>query len=73
MATSTQYLTVTISPGEAARLLGITEGTLRNWRCLGKSPRFVKIGRRCRYRPKDIEDYLDSRTRASTSDPGPGQ
>lgn len=54
----------------AAPLLGVRPGTLEVWRCLGKGPRFVKSGSRVVYRLQDINDYLDSRTRKSTADPG---
>ena len=55
----------------AAPLLGVKPGTLEVWRCLGKGPRFVKSGSRVVYRLRDINEYLDSRTRKSTADPGP--
>ena len=55
----------------AAPLLGVRPGTLEVWRCQGRGPRFVKSGSRVVYRLRDINDYLDSRTRKSTADPGP--
>jgi hypothetical protein len=55
----------------AAPLLGVKPGTLEVWRCQGKGPRFVKSGSRVVYRLRDINEYLDSRTRRSTADPGP--
>ncbi len=54
----------------AAPLLGVTPGTLEVWRCQGKGPRFVKSRARDIYRLRDINAYLDSRTRKSTADPG---
>lgn len=62
---------VTLAPKEAARRLGIESSTLANWRWSGRGPRYVKIGGRVRYRAADLADYLDDRTRTSTSDPGP--
>jgi predicted site-specific integrase-resolvase len=55
----------------AAPLLGVKPGTLEVWRCQGRGPRFVKSGSRVVYRLRDINEYLDSRTRKSTADPGP--
>jgi hypothetical protein len=55
----------------AASLLGVKPGTLEVWRCKGIGPRFVKIGARVVYRLRDLNEYLDSRTRSSTADPGP--
>lgn len=54
----------------AAPLIGVTPGTLQVWRCQGKGPRFIKSGSRVVYRLRDINAYLDSRIRKSTSDPG---
>lgn len=64
-------LTTTVGPTEAARRLGVQPGTLHNWRWAGRGPRFVKLGSRVRYRLTDLADYLDERTRSSTSDAGP--
>ena len=55
----------------AAELLGIKPSTLEVWRCKGSGPRFVKLGTRVVYRLHDLTDFLDSRTRSSTADPGP--
>jgi predicted site-specific integrase-resolvase len=55
----------------AAALLGVKKNTLEVWRYKGTGPRFVKCGSRVIYRLRDINDYLDSRTRKSTADPGP--
>jgi len=57
----------------AAPLLGVKPGTLEVWRFKGIGPRFVKCGARVIYRLRDINDYLDSRTRKSTADPGPAE
>ena len=47
----------------ASRLLGITEGSLANWRCTRfGGPKFIKIGRLVRYRVADLEAYLTDRT-----------
>jgi predicted site-specific integrase-resolvase len=55
----------------AAPLLGVKPGTLEVWRCKGIGPKFVKSGSRVIYRLSDINQYLESRTRTSTADPGP--
>ena len=56
---------------DAAPLLGVKPGTLTIWRYQGVGPRFVKCGSRVVYRLRDLNDYLDRRTRKSTADPGP--
>ena len=53
-----------------APLVGVKPGTLEVWRCKGIGPRFIKSGSRVVYRLRDINEYLDSRTRNSTADPG---
>lgn len=62
-----------ISPEVAARNLGVTENCLAKWRCLGGGPKFVKIGRRIRYRRTDLDAFITERVRASTSDTEPSR
>ena len=71
MEASMEDRTTTMAPEEAAARLGVRKSTLANWRWSGRGPRHVKVGGRVRYRPCDIAGWLDSRTRTSTSDPGP--
>ena len=51
-----------IDNDEAARRLGTTAKALRVMRAKGGGPPYVKLGRSVRYRPGDIEEYLDART-----------
>lgn len=44
--------------------------TLEKWRWAGTGPRFIRVGGRVYYRLSDLEDWLRSQTRASTSDKG---
>lgn len=55
---------------EAARLLGFSVRTLQAWRVRGGGPLFVKAGRSVRYRPSDLEAWVEERLRRSTSDRG---
>lgn len=45
-------------PPEVAAFLGIPEKTLRNWRYLGRGPRYVRVGKYVRYRWEDVEGWL---------------
>ena len=45
---------------ETAEMLGIRKQTLALWRCQGKGPAFVKVGRWARYFLSDVERWLDS-------------
>lgn len=43
---------------EASAILGIAIGTLRNWRALGKGPKYRKVGQRAvRYLRRDLEVF----------------
>ena len=48
----------TLGTADVAELLGVAERTLMNWRSLRNGPRYIKIGRRVRYRPADLKRYL---------------
>ena len=52
---------------EVAELLHVSTRTLEKWRVSGSGPRFAKVGRGCLYRLEEIESWLDSRLRDSTS------
>jgi hypothetical protein len=42
------------SPAETATYLGVTTQTLAKWRCAGRGPSYMKIGRAISYRGRDI-------------------
>jgi excisionase family DNA binding protein len=54
---------------EAAEILRLSVSTLNKWRVAGGGPRFVRMGARVRYRPSDLNKYVDERTKRSTSEP----
>lgn len=56
---------------EVAQILNMEVATLRRWRWSGHGPRFIKIGGAVRYDPADIDAFVESGRRSSTSDPGP--
>lgn len=58
---------------EAAKYLNVQPATLEQWRWNGKGPRFVKIGRACRYRQADLEAFLDARVFSSTTESQRGE
>ncbi len=56
---------------DAAAYLNLTRRALQAWRYQGRGPRYVKISARAvRYRPEDLESWVESLLRSSTSDPG---
>jgi excisionase family DNA binding protein len=53
---------------QAAEMLCLSERTLERWRVSGDGPAFVKLGRRVAYRAEDLEAWVASRRRTSTSE-----
>ena len=64
--TSTLKKAPLLETGQAADELGLSPRTLEGWRRRGEGPRFLKFGRRVKYRPEDIEAYKAARLREST-------
>ncbi|MCL6566996.1 MAG: helix-turn-helix domain-containing protein [Acidobacteriia bacterium] len=54
--------TVLLDEQAVAERLGVTRNCLAKWRCQGRGPAFIKIGRLVRYKPEAIEKFLDRRT-----------
>ena len=44
---------------EAAKFLGLSVQTLRNWRSFRKGPAYLKLGRRVVYQLRDLTEYLN--------------
>lgn len=55
------------TPKQMATRLGVSAQTLAKWRHLGTGPQFCKLGRAVRYSEEAINEWLVSRSRASTS------
>lgn len=55
---------------EAAEALGISQSYLNKLRCTGGGPRYAKVGRRVIYSNDELDAWLASRRRRSTSDSG---
>ncbi len=54
---------------ETAALLGVSPGTLAVWRSTRRYPlKFVKIGRRVRYRPSDVEAFAAANTKPGNAE-----
>ena len=53
--------TYLITPKDLAERLGISDRCLRERRAMGRSlPKYVRVGRFIRYRPKDVEEWINS-------------
>ena len=56
-----------ISESEAAKYLGGLSGSfMKQSRCRGTGPRFVKIGKSVRYSIKDLDAWIEQNTRQNT-------
>lgn len=60
-----------LDPDAAAGLIGCSDTELRIRRCRGERPAFLKVGLRVYYERHEIESWLESCRRASTSAAGP--
>ena len=55
---------------EAARFVGLSIRTLEKHRIYGTGPRYAKLGGRVVYSLDDLQAWVASAVKASTSDPG---
>lgn len=55
---------------DAAQRLGLSVSTLNKLRVFGGGPIFLKLGRRVAYDLADLDSWLESKRRRSTSDDG---
>lgn len=56
-----------LTTAEVAQRLRVSTSFLAKARVTGLGPRFIKVGRSCRYRMADLEIYERSCARTSTS------
>lgn len=57
-----------LSAKALAERLDVTEGCLAKWRVAGGiGPRYLRVGRRIAYDPRDVQEWLDARRVGSTS------
>jgi predicted DNA-binding transcriptional regulator AlpA len=59
-----------LSEDQLAEIIGKPARTLRQWRYTGVGPKYLKIGATVRYRPSDVEAWLDSRVQEPGMDRG---
>ena len=59
-----------LRPKEAAAYIKSSESTLAKKRLKGNGPTYTKFGRLVLYAKQDLDEFLASRRRLSTSDPG---
>ena len=55
-----------LTPAEVAERLRVSTRTLEFWRHQGRGPAFVRVGKRVRYRPDDVEGFIEGQRSTST-------
>jgi hypothetical protein len=59
---------------KAAEYLGVSQKTLANWRCSGtRGLQYVQVGSRILYRQRDLDDFILSSQKSSTSEKPAGR
>jgi excisionase family DNA binding protein len=53
--------TVYINDVQAAKIMGLSKQSLRNWRHLNRGLPYYKIGRSVRYALADVIEFMESR------------
>jgi len=61
MPTLPNKLIPLLNEREVAQMLSVSVATVRRWRLLRQGPRFLKVSASVRYRPEDVDGWLDSR------------
>ena len=54
-----------MTANDVADVLGLSTGTLANWRSLGIGPTYVKLGGRVRYRASGVNSWVASQEHES--------
>ncbi|WP_077210043.1 helix-turn-helix transcriptional regulator [Corynebacterium phoceense] len=60
MSTHVDIPRLSVKPTAAAEMLGLSRGTLANWRAEGRGPRYIKSGRQILYRVKYLDAWLNA-------------
>lgn len=59
-----------LTVSDLARLAAVPVGTVYRWNSDGTGPAYVRVGRHVRYRPADVEAWLDQHTITPSTPPG---
>ena len=59
---------ILLPTAEVAERLRVSTSFLAKARVAGQGPRFIKVGRSCRYRRSDLETYERSCAKTSTAE-----
>ncbi len=59
MSTNQSATVHLLNTNEAAEVLRLAPRTLVKWRCMGRGPRYLKVGARVVYRPADLDAFAE--------------
>ena len=62
-----------LTPEQAAKYLGFTEGWLAKLRMRGGGPKWIRLGRKCRYTLADLEAWISAHRVSNTSEQSQAQ
>ena len=52
---------------DVAKQISVSLASLRRWRLVQRGPRFIKVGALVRYRPEDLEQWMETLTTGGTT------
>jgi predicted DNA-binding transcriptional regulator AlpA len=61
VATTNNNRVSLVTEHEVARVTGLSVASVRRWRLFRQGPKFLKIGAAVRYKPEDLDAWLESR------------
>ncbi len=61
-------MTNLLNADETADYLNLSTSTLAKMRLSGKSPKYIKMGRRIAYRISDLDEWVEAQSYRSTSE-----
>ena len=61
MATTNNTIETLLNEHDVARVTGMSVASVRRWRLLRQGPKYLKLNSAVRYRPEDIQAWLESR------------
>jgi predicted DNA-binding transcriptional regulator AlpA len=59
MQTSISQIGSLLNEHEVAGITGLSVASVRRWRLLRQGPKYLKIGASVRYKPEDVQTFLD--------------
>ena len=62
-----------LTPEQAAQYLGFTEGWMAKMRMRGGGPKWVRLGRKCRYTLADLDAWINTHRVSNTSEKSQAQ